>query len=139
MADRDVSALGRFSEKGKAGARSVVGFKKFLKDFTLINERASAEVGLWNDYLVFGALFGIADKVAKELGDIDPRRLAETVYADPYTMRRVVWMSSRLSNSITNASAAARAAAAARSGLGGAASFGGGGGFSGGGFGGGAR
>ncbi|MBQ7195127.1 MAG: DUF2207 domain-containing protein [Bacteroidales bacterium] len=135
----DIAGLGRFTEQGKAGARSVVGFKKFLKDFTLINERASAEVGMWNDYLVFGALFGIADKVAKELSDIDPRRFCETVYADPYTMRRVVWMSSRLSNSITNASAAARAASAARSGLGGAASFGGGGGFSGGGFGGGAR
>ena len=125
-------------EGGQTEARKVIGLRKFLKDFTLIEERGSAEVALWNDYLVFGALYGIADKVAKELAEINPKAFEQTVYSDPYTARQVVWMSRDLSNSITNA-AARSAAAAAKSGFGGRASFGGGGGFHGGGFGGGAR
>ena len=128
---------GHDGEGGHAEARKVIGLRKFLKDFTLIEERGSAEVALWNDYLVFGALYGIADKVAKELSEINPKVFEQTVYSDPYTARQVVWMSRDLSNSITNA--AARTAAGAKSGFGGHASFGGGGGFHGGGFGGGAR
>ena len=34
--------------------------------------KEKVEVHLWQDYLVFATLFGIADKVAKELKDIDP-------------------------------------------------------------------
>ena len=125
-------------EGGQAEARKVIGLRKFLKDFTLIQERGSQEVALWNDYLVFGAIYGIADKVAKELAEINPKVFEQTVYSDPYTARQVVWMSRDLSNSITNATARS-AAAAAKGGFGGRASFGGGGGFHGGGFGGGAR
>ena len=128
---------GHDGEGGQAEARKVIGLKKFLKDFTLVEERGSAEVALWNDYLVFGALYGIADKVAKELSEINPKVFEQTVYSDPVTARQIVWMSRDLSNSITNA--AARTSAGARSGFGGRSSFGGGGGFHGGGFGGGAR
>ena len=132
-----ISDNGYAGEGGQAEARKVIGLRKFLKDFTLIEERGSAEVSLWNDYLVFGALYGIADKVAKELSEINPKVFEQTVFSDPYTARQIVWMSRDLSNSITNA--AARTSAGARSGFGGRASFGGGGGFHGGGFGGGAR
>ena len=129
---------GHDGEGGQVEARKVIGLKKFLKDFTLIEERGSAEVALWNDYLVFGALYGIADKVAKELAEINPKAFEQTIYSDPYTARQVVWMSRDLSNSITNAVARV-AASNAKGGFGGRASFGGGGGFHGGGFGGGAR
>ncbi|MBQ7640292.1 MAG: DUF2207 domain-containing protein [Bacteroidales bacterium] len=129
---------GHVDESGQVEARKVIGLKKFLNDFTLVRERSSAEVALWNEYLVFGALYGIADKVAKELAEINPELFKQTIYNDPYTARQVVWMSRDLSNGITNA-AARSSAAAARSGFGGRASFGGGGGFHGGGFGGGAR
>lgn len=126
-----------FTDEGKRQAASVFGFRKFLKDFTLIGERRSQEVGLWNNYLVFGALFGIAEKVAKELKDIDPKIMEQTVYHDPVTAHQIITMSNRLSRSITNASAAQQSKAGG--GHGGCTSFGGGGGFSGGGFGGGAR
>ena len=129
---------GHDGEGGQTEARKVIGLRKFLKDFTLVRERASEEVALWNDYLVFGALYGIADKVAKELSEINPKLFEQTIYSDPYTARQVVWLSRDLSNSILN-TAARSAAAAAKGGFGGRASFGGGGGFHGGGFGGGAR
>ena len=138
QSDSYMSASGKFSDEGKSEARKLVGFNKFLKDFTLVGERTTREVGLWNDYLVFGMIFGIADKVAKELADIDPKVFSETVYADPMTARQIIWMTNRMAHSITNASASAQMKASS-GGFGGMTSFGGGGGFSGGGFGGGAR
>ena len=54
-----------YSDKGKEEARKLFGFRRFLQDFTLIGERSTPEVTLWQDYMVFAALFGIADKVAR--------------------------------------------------------------------------
>lgn len=132
------SASGKFNDMGKEENRKLVGFNKFLKDFTLVGERTSRDVGLWNDYLVFALLFGLADKVAKELSSVDPKVFSETVFVDPGTARQIIWMTNRMGYAITNASASAQMKAAS-GGFGGGTSFGGGGGFSGGGFGGGAR
>lgn len=131
------SATGSFNETGKAKACDVIGFRKFLKDFSLVNERAAREVTLWQDYLVFASLYGIADKVAAELKDIDPKLFEQTMAYDYNTINRVLYMSHNLGNSITRAQETA--SSGARGGFGGGASFGGGGGFSGGGFGGGSR
>ena len=132
----------KFSEQGKVEAQRVMGFKNFLNDFTLSSERESVEVGLWKDYLVYAALYGIADKVAKELKDIDPK-VFEQVMAYDYTMfNDVVRMTNNLSRSLTNARYAPQAYSGGTGGyrgFGGGTSFGGGGGFSGGGHGGGVR
>ena len=140
-ADNVVSGK-KFSEQGKVEAQRVMGFKNFLNDFTLSSQRESVEVGLWKDYLVYAALYGIADKVAKELKDIDPK-VFEQVMAYDYTMfSDVVRMTNSLSRSLTNAHYAPQAYSGPRGGFGGfggGTSFGGGGGFSGGGHGGGVR
>jgi len=137
---------GRFTQDGQKQARGVLGFRKFLEDFTLIDERRSAEVGLWQEYLIFGALYGIADKVSKELRDINPQIYEQIMPYDYDTMRTIIYMSRNMATAITSANnaAAAKAAAAAAAaqrvgGGGGFTSFGGGGHFSGGGFGGGSR
>jgi len=138
--DRYAAGISSLTPEGQAEARKVIGFKQFLSDFTLSNERTSQEVGLWQDYLIFASLYGIADKVAKELKDINPQLFEEAVGMDPVTYINVMNMSNNMARSITNAkAAAAEAAARAQAGHGGHTSFGGGGGFSGGGFGGGAR
>lgn len=130
----------RFTAKGQAQARNVIGFRKFLKDFTLLEERGSAEVALWHDYLVFAALYGIADKVAEELKEINPQAFEEIMYYDYNTTWQVIRLSRIMADSITNARAMqASGTGASRGGFGGVSSFGGGGGFSGGGFGGGGR
>ncbi len=133
----------KFSEKGKLEAQRVMGFKNFLNDFTISSERESVEVGLWKDYLVYASLYGIADKVAKELKDIDPR-VFEQVMAYDYTMfSDVVRMTNSLGRSITNARYAPQPSTFSGprggfGGFGGGTSFGGGGGQDGfGGFGGG--
>lgn len=46
--------------------KEVLGLWKYLKDYSLIKDRYPIELSIWNEYLVFASLFGIADKVAKE-------------------------------------------------------------------------
>ena len=129
----------RLSDEGQAHARRVIGFEQYLKDFTIIQERAGQEVALWQDYIIFAALYGIADKVAKELKDINPQAFEQVVGCDYLTMNRVVYMSNNMANSITNTVVRRQQTATSFGGHGGYTSFGGGGGFNGGGFGGGSR
>jgi len=127
-----------YSPEGQLNARRAIGFKNYLKDFTIIGERKSEEVALWQDYIIFGALYGMAEKVAKDLKEIDPKVFEEAVGYDIPTMNRVIYLSNNMSNSLMSAVTHVQTAGSVRGG-GGFASFGGGGGFSGGGFGGGAR
>ena len=129
-----------YTPSGSAEARKLLGLKKFLQDFTLMDEKEAIEAVLWQEYLVYGALFGIADKVADQLREINPEAFAEVMDYDYPTMHQLLLQTRILSAAITNSNAAVAAenAGSAR-GLGGGSSFGGGGGFSGGGFGGGSR
>ena len=52
--------------------RQVFGLKKYLKEFSLIDERHVSEVSLWKDYMIFATLFGIADQVIKDMKKINP-------------------------------------------------------------------
>ena len=135
---------GNLTIDGQEQARGVVGFKKYLQDYTLLSERQSREVALWQDYLVFAALYGIADQVSKELKDINPEAFDEVMMYDYATLNDVLYLSRNLAYSITNAAETQKAYngqhnGSSRGGFGGFSSFGGGGGFSGGGFGGGVR
>lgn len=130
-----------YTPAGQSEARKLLGLKKFLQDFTLMGEKDTIEVILWQDYMVYGALFGIADKVAEQLRDINPDLFAEVMDYDYMTMHQLLFQTRLLSAAITNSRATVAAEAAQQSarGFGGGTSFGGGGGFSGGGFGGGSR
>ena len=132
----------RWTEAGKAKARETYGFKKFLSDFTNMKDKTSIEVNMWQEYMVYGALFGIADKVAKELKEINPQVFDHVLVYDYGTMRNVINMTDMLSRSITNARyvkptySTGPHTTGGWGGFGGGSSIGGGGGFSGGGFGG---
>lgn len=128
--------LQELNELGMQQARDVVGFKHYLLDFTIINERKAQDVQLWDSYLVYAALYGIADEVAEQFAALYPAKYAmDSQTTDAYTMYYMMHMSRRMSA----ASSRGISAAARASGGGGSASFGGGGGFSGGGSGGGSR
>jgi hypothetical protein len=124
--------------------RQVFGLKKFLKEFTLLDERGVGEVKLWKDYMIYATLFGIADQVIADMKKINPEYFNMDQVADQMANNMTLPMiRSTLLNSTSRAVAnkAAREAQARRvSGGGGHTSWGGGGGgFSGGGFGGGVR
>jgi hypothetical protein len=141
----DFFSNNKFTPSGVQANNKVLGFFKYLQDFTLINERRSVEVHLWQDYLVFATLFGIADKVAKELKDIDPIAFEKAVNYDFDTFSTILYQTRMLSNAITlnsyvaSSSGGSFSGTSSWSGGGGGSSFGGGGGFSGGGSGGGGR
>ena len=48
------------------------GLKLYLKNYCAIHNRDMVEVKLWNEYLMFAYLFGIADSVSKEMKNIIP-------------------------------------------------------------------
>ena len=121
--------------------RQVFGLKKFLQEFTLLDERHVHEVALWKDYMIYATLFGIADQVIKDMKKINPEYFnmdqVANQMADNMTLPMIY---STLHNSTSRAVANKAAREARASGHGGHSSWGGGGGgFSGGGFGGGVR
>ena len=131
-----------FSQAGMTEAQHLLGFKKFLQDFTLTGQREAVEVHLWQEYLVYGALLGVADKVAAQLKDIDPVLFEKTVGYDYGTFNTILYSTNSLARAITvsnRAYASSSSSGGSWGGFGGGTSFGGGGGFSGGGFGGGGR
>lgn len=56
------------------------GLKKFLKEFSLINERSIIEVKLWEQYLMISALFGMAEEVGEGLEKLYPEEIKNSKY-----------------------------------------------------------
>ncbi len=120
--------------------RHLFGLKKFLKEFTLLDERGVHEVKLWKDYMIYATLFGIAEQVIKDMKKINPEYFnmdqVANQMADDMTLPLIY---SAMHNSTSRAAANKAARESRASGGGGHSSWGGGGGFSGGGSGGGVR
>ena len=104
------------------------GFYRFLKDEDNMKDKAAIEVKLWDEYLIFAAILGLADRVEKQLKVVIPRYEENTVYRNV----PIYYYTHTFVGDSFHA-----AEAAASQGAGGFSSFGGGGtGFSGGGGGG---
>lgn len=55
------------TQKGIDEKEQWEGLKKYMEDFSMLNEREVPELVLWEKYLVYATAFGIADKVLKQL------------------------------------------------------------------------
>ena len=120
-------------------AEQMAGLKKFLKEFTLIKEREPLEVTLWNEYLMYAQIFGIADEVAEQFKKLYPEIIVDMDNIG-YDYMDIIFIRSITANGIKSASNAKSRAESYNSGGGGFSSGGGGGGsFGGGGGGGGFR
>lgn len=117
------------------------GLKNFLVEFGSLDEKSLPEIKLWERYLVYATVFGIADKVQKAMKmNLDNMNYTEDtdftyLYFDDY------YFANRLNLALVNSEASARrtisdkeTASSSDSSSGG---FGGGSSFGGGGFGGG--
>lgn len=121
------------SENGKAQLAQVVGLKKYLEESAQMAERDIWEANLWQDYIVYATLFGVAEDVIAQLKVLFPDRVV--VFDDYYYRYHMCYgYYHGMHRSMDRAIEAARS-----SGSGGSSSVGGGGGFSGGGVGGGSR
>lgn len=119
--------------KGEQQLDEILGLKRFLLDFSLIHEREVKETVIWQDYLIYAYLMGIADRVVPQIRRLYPddlpkverfeRYISYTGYYDGY-MYAACERERQQQQSHRSG------------GGGGKASFGGGGGFSGGGGGG---
>ena len=57
----------------KEDAIRLIGLKKYLLDFSTMEKREYFDVHLWEEYLIFAELLGIADKVRKQLSIVYPQ------------------------------------------------------------------
>ena len=124
-----------FTQKGINEQEQWKAFKKYMEDFSYLNEKEVPELVLWEKYLVFATAFGIADKVLKQL------KVKYPELNDPDTIHSMILFNSmynsngfntKFINSI-NTSTSRMYSSTYSSGSGGGGGFSGGGGFGGGG------
>lgn len=60
------------TQKGVNSKEKWKGLKKYMEDFSLLNEKEVPAIEVWEHYLVYATAFGIADKVLKQLKTIYP-------------------------------------------------------------------
>ena len=122
------------TKKGQQELDEIYGLKHFLLDFSLIHERGVKEAVIWQDYMVYALMLGIADKREAQIQELYPDQLPQL---NQY--RRYVHYTGCYNGVMYGAYSREklrRAPNRRAGGGGGRVSFGGGGGFSGGGRGG---
>jgi len=128
----------KITDKLEEDATYLAGLKKFLKYFSEIDKKQPIEVKLWEQYLIYAQVFGMAKQVAKQFKDLYPEIVKdmEKTGIDYINIMRLNDLTTRT----VSAASSAKTKAESYSSGGGGGSFGGGGGGSfGGGCGGGGR
>lgn len=62
-----INRFNGFTSKGINEQEQWKAFKKYMEDFSLLDEKEVPQLVIWEKYLVFATAFGIADKVIKQL------------------------------------------------------------------------
>lgn len=135
-----VIAFTRRTIKGNDHFTKWKAFKKFLLDFGRFNEKELPEIALWEKYLVYATIFGIADKVSKvmeiKVQSMDGN-VGMPIYSHIYLSHYFTSNLVSTVNTARTASVSKIASSSTSSGSGFGGGFSGGGGFGGGGGGGG--
>ena len=117
------------TQKGVNDKAKWKGLKKYMEDFSLLNEKEVPAIEVWEHYLVYATVFGIADKVLKQLKTVYPN-IDEIDTASTSTCMYFMYhsnFSSRFSGAI-NSSISSSISSSYSSGSGGGGGFSGGGG-----------
>ena len=114
----------------KDDALKIAGLKRYLLDYTLIKDREAIEVQLFEDYLIYAQMLGIAKQVSKQFKELYPDMIEQTNYG---SYDNIIFINYYAARGISSASSARAAAESYSSGGGGFSSGGGGGGSFGGG------
>ena len=118
------------SQELREDAVQIAGLKRFLLDYTLIKEREAIEVHLFEEYLIFAPMLGIAKKVAKQFSELYPDLVEQSCF---YSYDNFYFVNAYAYSAVHDASVARSRAESYSSGGGGFSSGGGGGGSFGGG------
>ena len=114
----------------KEEAIQLAGLKKFLREYTLIKEREPLEVTIFEEYLIYAQMMGIAKEVAKEFKEIYPEIIEQSKFV---SYDNIIIVNAYATHGISTARSAEARARSYSSGGGGFSSGGGGGGSFGGG------
>ena len=106
-------------------AIELAGLKKFLKEYTLIKDREAIEVTLFEEYLIYAQMMGIAKQVAKEFKDLYPEIIEQSNFS---SYENIIIINAYTTHGMATAKSAESRANSYSSGGGGGGSFGGGGG-----------
>ena len=113
-------------------SKELYGLKLFLKEFSDMKDKEAIEVKLWDEYLMFAYLFGMAAKVAKQFKNLYPEIVRE-MEMNNLDYDTFIYINNFSVSTVHAASAARSAAESYNAGGGGFSSGGGGGGSFGGG------
>ena len=127
LAAKIAKKLDRLTQEGIDEQEKWKGLKKYMEDFSLLNEKEVPDLTLWEEFLVYATVFGIADKVIKQLKIVYP----EIENMDNMNSASYVYLMSHTDFNSSFSSAINSSISSAMS-----SGSGGGGGFSGGGGGG---
>ena len=75
----DGMAVRNVSPKLKEEALKLKGLRRFLLDYSLISEKEYIEVQIWEEYLIFAQLLGVADKVQEQFSKVYPNFKSDTI------------------------------------------------------------
>jgi len=80
--------INAFTQKGVNEIEEWKGLKKYMEDFSLLNEREVPEIIIWERFLVYATAFGIADKAIEQLKIVYPdfEKLTGSDYTYMYIM-----------------------------------------------------
>ena len=105
----------------KQKAIELAGLKRYLKEYTLIKDRQAVEVALFEDYLIFAQIMGIAKEVAKEFKEIYPEIIEQSNFS---SYDNIIFINSYAASGIVSANTAKSRAESYSSGGGGFSSGG---------------
>ncbi|PLS29621.1 DUF2207 domain-containing protein [Bifidobacterium parmae] len=74
-------AMNEIMPKGQEAAGQCLGLKRYMDDFSDFTDRGTADIALWDWYMVYAAAFGMSDKLKRELADAYPQ-LADPAWLD---------------------------------------------------------
>ncbi|MFH1221689.1 MAG: DUF2207 domain-containing protein [Candidatus Micrarchaeota archaeon] len=70
--------LGRWTKEGRVLNLKWTNFKKYLSDFTALEEHPPASVKLWDHYMTYAVALGVADKTIQAMKKIAPTWVEQT-------------------------------------------------------------
>jgi uncharacterized membrane protein len=135
-------AVKRRSQEAAELHAQYAALERYLKDFGRLDEKPPDAIVLWEQFLIYAVVFGIADQVAKAMTVKIPEVVNDPAFRTPY----ILWWGipgdggglsafSEMHQSFSQAVSVATSSSSSGSGGGGGFSGGGGGGGGGGGFG----
>lgn len=128
--------IANLTERGFELFDKNIKFFNFLEDYSLLSERPGYDVHLWEEYMLYAALYGITEKVYEQFKIVEPAFERDSGFT-PYYIQQADFYTHRISDYAKPPSTSSDSSRS--SGGGGSSSSGGGGGASGGGSGGGSR